>query len=200
MPGRASQLSSEGAYNIGASRWNVPFQVLSNKKSLDEAFRKHVWTMQQETTRGRAAGPEQKQDNLNYNILTQAVEIAKNNAIQLETPEGQKEFQKIYQALLYQASGGQRGSMLAAGGEPPPDILSSGGNAPGQDQQSVAERFAGGFKEGLSSVNPMKIFRKPSQAGQGKFLDQETARRILRRAGGDPDKARKTAKEMGYSF
>lgn len=207
MPGRATdRLSPENAYEMAPSRWNVPFKILSNKRALDQAFQQHTWYMQRQQLGGQidiqAAGGESSagaETKLNYNILNQAVEIAKSQGIQVETPEGQQEFRNIYLALLYQHSGGQQGALMAAGGE---------GTIPEFPSTEVPSA--------VGPLNPLRMSPRYADYGIRKGtgqqkLDRETSIEFLNKAGWNDNlndegkkrvkqKARAMAKKLGYIF
>ena len=122
MPSRARLSSPSEIGAMTSSRYGVPIAVLANKKALDVAFMKHTWEMQKqaaalasgekksEIAAGRSSGMS--------NVLTQAVKIAQDNLIDLNTPEGQMQFEQIYQTLLNQYTGGQAGASSLATGAP----------------------------------------------------------------------------------
>lgn len=198
MAGRAQLMSPGQAYEMGGSRFGVPLKVLTNKKALDLAMQKHTWIMQEQAQ--TIAGGAEKQhiagqyglkqqelqnerygkSSLEASVLAQAVKMAQDNAIDMETPEGQQQFTNIYQTLLRQVKGEpavQPGAENLAGGQPPfnpPEIT-----APDFD--------------------PNVMFSGPSKS-QGKPLDPATAKKLLKRAGGDKEKARALAKKLGYTF
>lgn len=209
MPGRANQMSAGDAYNMAGSRWAVPLKVLTNKKALDMALQQHVWTMQQESL--RAAGGDRQEhirgqyrmkeqeiqnkaagkSNLEYQVLTQAVELAKSQGLDLESPDGQKQFQSIYQALLYEASGGKSGSMLAAGGVDFTKIPAGNSSLPepvgGMDPRRMLPGYASyGVPQG--------------SGGQKLTVDDPVAVKIFNKAGRDPKKAAEMARKLGYTF
>lgn len=210
MPGRANQMAPENAYQMAPSRWTVPFKVLSNKRALDQAFQQHVWNMQRQQLMGQIDIQKETAQNAagegsisaikpNYNILNQAVEMAKNRGIQIETPEGQQQFQDIYQALLYQHSGGKQGALMAAGGE-----------------GAIPEFSSTEIPNPVGPLNPMRISPRYADYGirKGKGqqkLDRETGMKLLKKLGWDENlndeeknlvrqKARAMAKKLGYIF
>lgn len=199
MPGRANQMSAGDAYNMAGSRWSVPLKVLTNKKALDAALQQHTWTMQQkaqdlaggnmqEHIRGQYRFIEQvlqnqagSKSNLEYQVLTQAVKMATDQRIDMQSPEGQQKFQQIYQALLNQATGGEQGAMLLAGGEPeqPP-------NVPEPVWPADPRRMLPGYADyGIPRVN-------------GKEITPEIMRSLKLKSGGDILKAKAMAKKLGY--
>src|SRR3990167_4626810 len=183
MPERANQMSPTEAYNMAGSRWSVPFKVLSNKKALDQAFQQHAWNMQRDAAQ-QSAGGGKRGSNLDYQVLTQAVELARSQTIDMQTPEGQQAFQQIYQALLNQATGGERGAMMMAGGEAPPV------QPEGQPQGS----FISGFQKGL-----VKPFKDAMSVFSGdKTLTREVVRQLKKQSGGDKEKSKAMARELGY--
>src|SRR3990167_2569910 len=125
MPGRANLATPGQMYEMGVSRWGVPLKVLTNKKALDVAFMKHTWEMQKsaqelsagqkkQETAGEYGLKQQELQNKGYeksafneSIAKQAMDYVKANAIEIDTPEGQETYKKIYQFLLTQSKGGQ---------------------------------------------------------------------------------------------
>ena len=145
MPGRAQLMTPGQAYEMGGSRFGVPLKVLTNKKALDLAMQKHIWTMQ-EKAQGLAGGMEKQKlvgeqglerqrlvnerygkSSLESSVLSQAVKLAQDQLIDLNTPEGQAQFENIYRALLSQVKGVPQGAEDLAGGQVP-DFYGSQGN------------------------------------------------------------------------
>lgn len=204
MPGRAQQMTPAQLFQMAPSRYNVPFKVLSNKRALDDAFRRHQWEMQRNAQtlasgerRQKIAGEfglknreainqSAQRTGIEKTVLTQAVKLAQDNALDMNSPEGQEQFTQIYQALLNQATSGEEGALLAASGEVPSGI----------DETSLPEP--------VGPINPLRAL--PGYAdygidrGEGKKLDKNTAQRILQKAGGDKEKARAIAKRLGYTL
>lgn len=205
MPSRASNVMSPmDAYNMAPQQFGAMNQfimsAITNKKAYDEAFRKHTWesdkaakeAMRKEREQYNAhryrmseikAGQEGKGNNLEYQVLTQAVKMAQDQGIDMQDPDGQQMFQNIYRALLNQASGGKQGSMMMASGATPklPDVPEPVG---GWDPRRMLPGYAD--------------YGVPQ--GQGGTLDQSTASRLLQKAGGDKNRARAMARKLGYSF
>lgn len=205
----ANLSSASEIYNMAPTRWGGILKTLNNKKAIDDLIRQHTWTMQQKSA-DAASGKEKEhiqgqyrlkeqelqnkssgKSNLEYSVLTQAVEMAKAQGIDMQSPEGQQQFQQLYQALLHQASGGKSGAMMAAGGVPP-DAFSG-------ETQSSAPEPVGMFDPRRMSPN-YADYGIPKATEKNKKLDQATAQKILQKAGGDKDKARAMAKKLGYSF
>ena len=134
------------AYEMGGSRFGVPLKVLTNKKALDLAIQKHIWTTQEQAQ--RLAGGMEKQElvgkqrleqqelqnerygksSLESSVLSQAVRLVSNDPLfELNTPEGQAQFENIYRALLSQVRGTPQGAEELAGGQVP-DFYGSQGN------------------------------------------------------------------------
>lgn len=118
------------------SRWGAILKTLSNKKAMDVAFLKHQWDMEQEAQqlaggerleqiRGQYRMREQqdkdKIDNTpEKQAMAAAMQWARDQALDLQTPEEQAQFQTAYNMFLHQFTGGSKGAMAAATGEPPP--------------------------------------------------------------------------------
>ena len=125
MPSRANLMTPGQMYEMTPSRFGVPLKVLTNKKALDVAFMKHTWEMQKSAKEmasgeekqriaGRYGLAQQRLRNKGYeksafneSIAKQAMDYVKANAIEIDTPEGQETYKKIYQFLLTQSKGGQ---------------------------------------------------------------------------------------------
>lgn len=204
MPSRASGMSPAEAYNMAPQQFGAINQVLlnalTNKKAYEDAFRKHSWEMEKadkeairkekeaKTRHGYRmeeikAGPGARGNSIEYQTLTQAVEMAQDQGIDMQDPEGQIMFQNIYRALLAQATGGKQGSMMMASGAAPklPEVPSPVGSF---DPRRMLPGYADyGVKQGA-----------------GGSLDEATAAKLLQKAGGDKNKARAMARKLGYSF
>jgi len=197
MPGRAQQMTPGQMYEMAPSKFGVPLKVLTNKKALDLAIMKHTWEMQRSSQ--ELAGGERKQhiagqyglkeqelrnkvsarSTIEANVLAQAVKMAQDNLIDMDTPEGQAQFRKIYQTLLNQVKGGGEDDAST----PKPTNAT---------QPSLMQGINSGY-------NPRQNI-PPQDVNSGKQLDADTARRILQKAGGDKDKARAMARKMGYTL
>src|SRR3990167_8678024 len=128
MPSRANLMTPGQMYEMTPSRFGVPLKVLTNKKALDVAFMKHTWEMQKsaqelsagqkkQETAGEYGLKQQELQNKSYhgsniesNVLAQAVKLAQDRRIDLNTPEGQAQFENIYKALLTQVKGTDKGA------------------------------------------------------------------------------------------
>ena len=196
MPSRANLMTPEQMYEMTPSRFGVPLKVLTNKKALDVAFMKHTWEMQK-SAKEMASGEEKQriagryglaqqrlqnkryeQSAFNESIGKQAMDYVKANAIEIDTPEGQETYKKIYQFLLTQSKGGQTSESGAS------DLAT--GQTP-----DMTTGIRAGTNSGIVPSRPMT---------SSKQLDPDTAKKLLQRSGGDKEKARALAKKLGYEF
>lgn len=209
MPSRSAQfLTGDNIGQIVPQQYGAINQVimsaLTNKKAYEDAFRKHSWEMDKASKEAirkereqynahrykmdeiKAKQPDSsgKGNELEYQVLTQAVKMAQEKSIDLRDPEGQQMFQNIYRALLSQASGGQKGSMMMASGDT--------GKIPN-------------VPDSVGAWDPRRILPGYADYGISKgsgnsALDQDTAAKLLQKAGGDKNKARAIARKLGYKF
>ena len=183
----AQRLSPQQAYTISGSRFRIPHKVLSNKRALDAAFLQHDFNTHRDAQslasgerraeiKARGKGGE---DGFDLDkIQKQAIEVAKKNLIDLSTEEGQQEYTRILQFLIQQSRDGTQGAQSAAGGivgEPLNQARDIGANL------------------GFQGAGPL-----PNVESGQMQLDEATARRLLKRAGGDKEKAREMALRLGY--
>lgn len=200
MPGRAQQMSPTQAYDMTSTRFGVPLKILSNKKALDQAMQQHVWTMRQKAQE-TASGEKRAEITGKYSLerakvmkgseggadtkiresaQKQAMDVINNqtvgkNKVDLNTPEGVAKYNQLYQMFYNQLSGKSAPQEMAPEGE------QAGSQAPMQAEK-----------------NSVKPAYNPYAAG--KPLNEEVARQLLKRAGGDKAKARALAKQMGYQL
>lgn len=170
------------------SRFGVPLRVLTNKKAADVAFQNHVWEMQKQA-QALAGGEKQqhiagqyrlkeqgmqnqvlRKSGIEATTLAQAVQIAKNQGIDVETPEGQQSLGQIYQYLMKLQSGGgvdAGASNLAAGGAGP-----SAAAAPGESSGFQLPGFLGDWQKkvtgsrGVAKVGTPGAKAAPSTAAK----------------------------------
>jgi hypothetical protein len=142
-------MSATDTYAMTPSRWGVPLKVLTNKKAADVAFQNHVWEMQKKAQDAASGATQQhiagqyrlkeqgmqnqvlRKSGIEATTLAQAVQIAKNQGIDVETPEGQQSLGQIYRYLMKLQSGGGMdlgASDLAAGGAGPVAAPSEAGS------------------------------------------------------------------------
>ena len=186
MPSRAQQMTPGQMYGLSGSRWRVPLKVLTNKRALDAAFMQHTWKLQSESQKDKA-NREQRKD---LNVITQAVKLAQDQGLDLNTYEGQQEFQTIYQVLLNQASGGESGAMM---GGPSPNVFK-------ENAADVKVNEPVASNDWRRALPQYQYFGIPSAKEAGtKILTPEAARKILSRVGENIDKAIAVAKKLGYT-
>ena len=179
------------------SRWGTIIKTLSNKKAIDMAFQKHQWEMEQEAqnlasgerreeTRGYYDLEKEKERNSSDNTpekqaMAAAMQWARDQALDLQTPEQQAQFQTAYNMFLHQFTGGNKGAMAAATGDIPtgdiptedvqqekPGLISRGArflwnsSIPGR----VTNAIRGGYKQSSPSNVPDGTKAKNKETGE----------------------------------
>lgn len=139
MPGRATgRMTPQDVYSMSTSRFDVPLQVLTNKKALDDAFRQHVWKKQSEKA-GQASAERRTKMTGEYGLKRQELAnigrtgkggdqtsraaslatqiMAKSLDFDPGSPEYQQAWEETFRSILNQMTGetGDADSLATAG-------------------------------------------------------------------------------------